>query len=75
MARVSWVAEQSENKETQIVDEHEWGPIIKLINNAKRSPLPEEDWPSLEPGGQYPVHFSLSVTMKRQHSVENARCV
>lgn len=72
VARVSWVAEQSENKETQIVDEHEWGPIIKLINNAKRSPLPEEDWPSLEPGGQYPVHFSLSVTMKRQHSVENA---
>jgi beta-lactamase regulating signal transducer with metallopeptidase domain len=72
VARVSWVAEQSENKETQIVDEHEWGPIIKLINNAKRSPLPEQDWPSLEPDGQYPVHFRLTVTMKRQQSVENA---
>lgn len=73
VARVSWVAEQSEKKETQIVDEHEWGPIVKLINNAKRSPLPEQDWPDLEPDGTNPVHCSLTVTMKRQHSVENAK--
>lgn len=72
VAQVSWVAEQSENKETYTLDKPEWGPIVKLINNAKRSPLPEEDWPSLEPDGLYPVQLRLTVTMKRQQSVENA---